>query len=225
MLRWMRLNASLKRDLNGPAPDAADEVMLYQTLVGAWPLELHPDDSHGLAAFRERVAGWQQKALREAKRHSGWALPNEAYEQAAQDFLCAILDVDRPARIVHEIHDFVQSIAAHGAINGLAQLVLRLTTPGIPDMYQGTELWDFSLVDPDNRRPVDYDLRRSMLQAGTPPELAMASWRSGQVKQAVLHRALQLRVRRSALFLEGNYTPLRVEGPAKRARPGLRTPT
>ncbi len=215
LLRWMRLNAPLKRDLNGPAPDAADEVMLYQTLIGAWPLDLHPDDRDGLARFRERVAGWQQKSLREAKRHSGWAVPDEAYEQAAQDFLTAVLDTDRPARVVHEIHDFVQRLAPHGVMNGLAQLIIRVTSPGIPDMYQGTELWDFSLVDPDNRRPVDYDLRRSMLQAGGSPGQLLANWRNGQIKQAILHRALRLRDRKSSLFLEGSYIPLRIEGPAE----------
>ena len=213
--RWIRLNAPVKRDLDGPAPDAADEVMLYQTLIGAWPLDLYPDDRDGLTEFRDRVAGWQQKALREAKRHSGWAVPNEAYEQAAQDFLTAMLDTDRPARVVHELFDFVQRLAAHGAVNGLAQLILRLTAPGIPDMYQGTELWDFSLVDPDNRRAVDYRARRSMLDAGLSPPLLMSAWRDGRLKQAILHRALRLRERRPKLFLEGSYLPLRVEGPAE----------
>ncbi len=213
--RWMRLNASLKRDLDGPAPDAADEVMLYQTLVGAWPLELRPDDRDGLAAFRERVGNWQQKALREAKRHSSWAVPNEAYEQAAQDFLAAVLDPDRPARVVHEMHEFVQRVAPHGALNGLAQTVMRLTTPGIADLYQGTELWDFSLVDPDNRRPVDYPARHAMLQAATSPEKLLPTWQDGQVKLAILHRGLRLRECKSALFLEGSYTPMRIEGPAE----------
>jgi len=212
--RWMRLNAPLKRDLDGPAPDAADEVMLYQTIIGAWPLDLSVDDRDGLLAFRDRVAAWQEKALREAKRHSGWAVPNEAYEQAAQDFLTAVLDPDRPARVVQELHDFVQRLAPHGALNSLSQTLLRLTSPGIPDLYQGTEFWDFSLVDPDNRRPVDYAARSRALDAAVQPEHLVQFWRDGRIKQAVLHRALALRAAHPVLFGEGTYVPLRVEGAA-----------
>ncbi len=212
--RWMRLNAPLKRDLDGPAPDAADEVMLYQTLIGAWPLDLSPDDRAGIAAFGKRVAAWQQKALREAKRHSGWAVPNEAYELAAEEFLTAVLDAERPARVVYELHEFVQRIAVPGALNSLSQMVLRLTAPGVPDLYQGTEFWDFSLVDPDNRRPVDYPARQTALDAADAPGELMAHWRDGRVKQAVLHRILQSRARNPDLFSLGTYVPLRIEGSA-----------
>ena len=212
--RWMRLNAPLKRDLDGPAPDAADEVMLYQTLIGAWPLDLSPDDRAGIAAFGKRVAAWQQKALREAKRHSGWAVPNEAYELAAEEFLTAVLDAERPARVVYELHEFVQRIALPGALNSLSQMVLRLTAPGVPDLYQGTEFWDFSLVDPDNRRPVDYPARQTALDAAAAPGELMAHWRDGRVKQAVLHRILQSRAANPDLFSLGAYVPLRVEGAA-----------
>ena len=212
--RWTRLNAPLKRDLGGPAPDATDEVILYQTLLGAWPLDLAPDDADGMAAFRDRVAAWQQKALREAKRHSGWAVPDEAYEQAAQDFLAGVLDPERPAHVVSELHELVQRIAVPGALNALSQMVLRLTTPGVPDLYQGTEYWDFSLVDPDNRRPVDYAARAASLQAGLAPAALMPAWRDGRVKQAILHRALALRARLPELFARGAYQKLAVEGPA-----------
>jgi (1->4)-alpha-D-glucan 1-alpha-D-glucosylmutase len=212
--RWMRLNAPLKRDLDGPAPDAADEVMLYQTILGAWPLGLTPDDTAGLDEFRARVGAWQQKALREAKRHSGWAAPDEAYEQAAADFLAGVLDTARPARVVHEICSFVHRLAAPGALNGLSQMVLRLTSPGIPDLYQGTEFWDFSMVDPDNRRPVDYAARAAALETGANPGDLLECWKDGRIKQAILHRILALRARNPALFGEGAYTPLRVEGPA-----------
>jgi (1->4)-alpha-D-glucan 1-alpha-D-glucosylmutase len=208
----MRLNAPLRRDLNGPAPDPTDEVMLYETLIGAWPLELSPEDRDGMAAFRERVAAWQQKALREAKRHSGWAVPNEAYEQACQDFLAAVLDTDRPARVAQDICQFVHRIAAAGAVNSLSQLLLRVTGPGIPDLYQGCEFWDFSMVDPDNRRPVDFDARAHALaqQAGV-PEL-LADWRDGRIKLLVLSRALAFRAAAASLFLDGSYTSLKVEG-------------
>jgi (1->4)-alpha-D-glucan 1-alpha-D-glucosylmutase len=212
--RWMRLNAPLKRDLDGPAPDAADEVILYQSLLGAWPLDLSPDDAAGMKEFTDRVAAWQQKALREAKRHSGWSVPNEAYEKAAQDFLTGVLDPERPARVVHQIHEFVQRLAAPGALNGLSQLLLRVTSPGVPDTYQGTEYWDFSLVDPDNRRPVDYQLRAKTLAKNCEPNELMADWRDGRIKQAVLHKALTLRAKMPAVFGKGSYLPLKVEGPA-----------
>jgi (1->4)-alpha-D-glucan 1-alpha-D-glucosylmutase len=210
--RWMRLNAPLRRDLNGPAPDPADEVMLYQTLIGAWPLDLSTEDRDGLAAFRERVAAWQQKALREAKRHSGWAVPDEAYEQACQDFLAATLDPDRPARVAQDIGQFVARIALPGAINSLSQTLLRVTGPGIPDLYQGCEFWDFSMVDPDNRRPVDFGARAGALDEGVTVPHLLTTWRDGRIKLHVLARALAFRARCPALFLEGSYTPLKLEG-------------
>ena len=208
--RWMRLNAPIRRDLDGPAPDAADELMLYQTLVSSWPLELAADDAPGLEAYRERVAGWLQKALREAKRHSGWALPNDAYEAAAGTLLAASLD---PARgVCAEIAAFAAAIAPHGAVNALSQAVLRLACPGIPDLYQGTEFWDFSLVDPDNRRPVDFAARQAALAENLEPPALMPTWRDGRVKQAVIHRTLALRATLPDVFGPGAYLPLRVEG-------------
>ncbi len=214
LARWCRLNAPLKRDLDGPAPDATDEIMLYETLVGAWPLDLDPADRDGVEAFRERVSGWLTKALREGKRRSGWAVPDEAYEAAAQDFLRALLDPERATRVVHDLAAFADRIAPAGAANGLAQAVLRLAAPGIPDLYQGTEFWDFSLVDPDNRRPVDFPARESALAAGTAPSALLPQWRDGRVKQAVIARALALRGRSPGLFTQGSYVPLKVEGPA-----------
>jgi (1->4)-alpha-D-glucan 1-alpha-D-glucosylmutase len=210
--RWMRLNAPLRRDLDGPAPDAADEVMLYQTLIGSWPLDLSPDDRDGMAQFRERVAAWQQKALREAKRHSGWAVPDEAYEQACQDFLTAVLDPERPARVAQDLCQFANRIAPLGAINALSQLLLRVTGVGVPDLYQGCEFWDFSLVDPDNRRPVDFDARVRALDARFSIENLMANWRDGAVKLHVLARALAYRAAFPGLFLDGSYVPLEIEG-------------
>jgi (1->4)-alpha-D-glucan 1-alpha-D-glucosylmutase len=212
--RWMRLNAPLKRDLDGASPDAADEVMLYQSIIGAWPLELSAEDAGGLEAFQTRIAAWQQKALREAKRHSGWAAPNEAYEQACVEFLAGVLDRERPAHVVQQIHAFVERIAAAGALNGLSQALLRITSPGVPDLYQGTEFWDFSLVDPDNRRPVDFAARAQALEADVPEETLLVNWRNGRIKQAIVHRALQFRAQNPALFLDGSYVPLKVEGHA-----------
>ena len=212
--RWTRLNASLKRDLDGPAPDMADEVMLYETLVAAWPFGLDPADREGLDAYRERVSGWFQKAMREAKRHTGWTAPDEEYEAAAQSFLTCVLDPDRASNVVAEIAAFAARIAPAGAVNGLAQMLLRLTTPGVPDLYQGTEYWDLSLVDPDNRRPVDFAAREASLAAGEAPPSLLADWRDGRVKQAILARALGLRAAAPSLFIEGAYTPLASDGPA-----------
>ncbi|MBV9782960.1 MAG: malto-oligosyltrehalose synthase [Acidisphaera sp.] len=211
--RWMRLNAPLRREVDGsPAPDAADEVMLYETLVGAWPLDLAPDDAAGLQVFVERVASWQEKALREAKRRSEWAAPNLDYEAACRDFLIQMLDPGRPARVVVEIAEFVGRIAPAGALNGLSQTVLRLASPGVPDLYQGTEFWDFSLVDPDNRRPVDYAARQQALDADRTPDALLASWSDGRIKLAIIARALAYRARAPGLFAAGSYHALKVEG-------------
>jgi (1->4)-alpha-D-glucan 1-alpha-D-glucosylmutase len=211
--RWTRLNIPLKRDLDGPAPDAADEIMLYQTLVAAWPLDLAPDDTEGLAKFEDRVAGWQEKALREAKRRTSWTVPDTDYEGACRSFLAGLLDAGRSVNMAGELASFAARIAPSGAINSLTQTLLRLTSPGIPDLYQGTEFWDFSLVDPDNRRPVDFAARQAALEAAEAPASLLPSWRDGRVKQAVIARTLALRARAPGLFTQGSYIPLRLEGP------------
>jgi len=208
--QWRARNASLRLLVDDtPAPSAADEYMLYQTLVGAWPLQLAPDDPRGLDAFLERVAQWQRKALREAKRRSRWSRPNEPYEEACERFLAALLAPGND--FATALHAFVQRIAAAGAANGLLQAALRLTTPGVPDTYQGTEFWDFSLVDPDNRRPVDFDARRASLAAETSWDALLQDWRRGPLKQRILRELLQLRARHPALFARGAYRPLAVE--------------
>ncbi len=212
--RWTRLNASVKREVGGAAaPDTADELMLYQTLVAAWPLDLAADDTEGLAEFRHRVGGWLEKSLREAKRHSEWAAPNEAYEQACQEFLGQCLDPARSAPLAREIGEFAMRIAPAGAANSLAQTLLRLASPGVPDLYQGAEFWDFSLVDPDNRRPVDFAAREAALAGDDPPAALLATWRDGRVKQTLIRRALRLRRRVPDLFARGAYVKLTAEGP------------
>ena len=210
--RWTRLNASVKRDIDGPAPDAADEIMLYQTLVAAWPLDLAADDRDGLQAFGARVFAWFEKALREGKRRSGWAVPNAEYEAACHAFLDSCLDPARP--VAGELGAFANRLALPGAINGLSQAMLRMTCPGICDLYQGTEYWDFSLVDPDNRRPVDYPARERSLEAAGDPADLMPHWRDGRVKQAIIARTLALREAAPDLFTKGVYTPLQLEGAA-----------
>ncbi len=211
--RWMRLNAPLKREIEGgPAPSPGDELMLYQTLVGAWPPGLSPEDAEGVAAFGERVGAWQEKALREAKLRTGWAAPDAEYEQVCRDFLGGVLDPARPTRVVFEVAEFAARIAPAGIVNALAQTLIRLTAPGVPDLYQGTEFWDFSLVDPDNRRPVDFAAREAALGAGGEVPALLADWQDGRVKQAMIARALSFRARHPGLFVRGTYLPLRFEG-------------
>ncbi|HET9019518.1 MAG TPA: malto-oligosyltrehalose synthase, partial [Acetobacteraceae bacterium] len=171
-------------------------------------------DAQALAAYRDRVGAWLEKAVREAKRHSEWAAPNEAYEGACRDFLAACLDPARPAAVAAEIAAFAARIAPAGAVNSLGQTLVRMTAPGVPDLYQGTEFWDFSLVDPDNRRPVDWAGRLQALAEGHSPASLLAAWRDGRVKQALIARTLGLRARAPALFASGAYQRLRIEGPA-----------
>ncbi len=212
--RWTRLNAPLRKDLpDGPAPGMSAQIMLYQTLVGAWPLDLRPSDEAGVAAFLDRVAAWQEKALREAKRRTEWAVPNAEYEAACRDFVFAAMAPDRPSHLRDEVAAFAVRIAPAGAVNGLSQLLLRCAAPGVPDLYQGCEFWDLSLVDPDNRRPVDWAARRAAPDADGPPDALLPEWRDGRVKQAVLARALALRAARPEVFAGGDHLPLAAEGP------------
>jgi (1->4)-alpha-D-glucan 1-alpha-D-glucosylmutase len=204
LARWVGEAESLRTD---GMPAKADIAMLLQMIVGAWPLDLTLEDSVGRAAFAQRLAGWQEKALREAKLYSDWADPNAAYESAAKALLDRLIVGNASQALRREIFTFIQEIAPAGAMNSLAQTLLRMTVPGVPDLYQGTELWDFSLVDPDNRRPVDWALRQKMLDSATP-----ATWRDGAIKQALIVQALGLRRAIPELFAEGSYEPVAVEG-------------
>ncbi|MEX1826687.1 malto-oligosyltrehalose synthase [Luteibacter sp. CQ10] len=209
--RWRERHAVYRQRAEGRmAPSAADELMLYQMLVGAWPLDLAADDDEGLERFATRIAAWQRKALREAKRWTRWTSPNEPYEDACEDFLRSMLSGESAV----ELRAFAEYIAVPGVANGLAQTVLRLTMPGVPDLYQGTDGWDFSLVDPDNRRPVDFGRRSESLARGLSPTEALATWRDGTVKQAVIRELLCLRKGHPELFARGDYRPLAAEGPA-----------
>jgi (1->4)-alpha-D-glucan 1-alpha-D-glucosylmutase len=212
--RWVALAKGwmAQADSAAPAIDPGDAYQLFQTLVGAWPMTLTPDDAAGLADFETRVAGWQEKALREAKLRSSWAAPNADYESKARAYLHALLDPAGATGLALDIAAFVFEIAAAGAANGLVQTLLRCTVPGVPDTYQGTEFWDLSLVDPDNRRPVDFAARQASLSAATPIADLAVSWRDGRVKQYVLATALKARQLRPEIFLDGDYTPLKVVG-------------
>jgi (1->4)-alpha-D-glucan 1-alpha-D-glucosylmutase len=213
--RWSVLNAGIR-----PAAfDRADEYMLYQMMVGAWPLGLAADDATGLEAFAVRLAAWARKALREGKLRSGWAAPNETYEDKADAFIHAALTPSRSEGFLAEIAAFVARVARPGALNGLVQTALRCLAPGLPDTYQGTEFWDFSLVDPDNRRPVDFGARRIALAQRLTLDLLAESWRDGRIKQTLLRKLLALRQSEPGLFAEGSYEPLAVEG--ERAENGM----
>ncbi|HYQ92843.1 MAG TPA: malto-oligosyltrehalose synthase, partial [Candidatus Competibacteraceae bacterium] len=159
--RWSRLNQNERRLVdNKPAPSRNDEYLLYQTSLGAWPLE--DLDEAGLEAFRQRIENYMLKAVKEAKVHSSWVNPNPEYEGAIVAFIQALLKPGKN-RFLEDFLPDQRRIARLGLFNSLSQTLIKLTAPGVPDIYQGTELWDFSLVDPDNRRPVDYERRRALL--------------------------------------------------------------
>ena len=198
--RWMGRNASHR----GVGPSAADELMLYQTIVGAWPMQLDAGDDAGRHAFTERLAAWQHKAQREARLATDWETPDLEYEEAARSYLYSIM---ADATFIGEAADMARRIGPAGAVNGLAQTMLKLTAAGVPDFFQGCELWDQSLVDPDNRRPVDFAMRIEALRRAS-----SASWRDGRVKQALIHQVLHVRSTMPALFARGDYRPLIAEG-------------
>ncbi len=223
---WSGLNADKRTMLDGaPAPDANDEYLLYQTLLGAWSSggdEAKSGDDWN--AFRERIGAYMAKATREAKVHTSWTNPNDAYDQAVQAFVGKLLDRDVENAFLEAFEPFQKRIAFYGWLNALSQTLLKLTSPGVPDTYRGAEVWDFSLVDPDNRRPVDYDRLRSMLdnlksRAAQPDadrgaladELA-SSIEDGRIKLYVLMIALNYRRDHRAVFDEGDYVPLYAEG-------------
>jgi (1->4)-alpha-D-glucan 1-alpha-D-glucosylmutase len=205
---WRGLNRAIRPQ----GLDPGDEYMLYQMLVGAWPLGLAADDAAGLAGLGERLSAWWQKAMREAKLRSGWAAPNHDYEKKAAHFVAAMLTPSRSAAFLSDVAGFVERIARPGALNGLVQLALRCTAPGVPDTYQGTEYWDFSLVDPDNRRPVDFVARRIALAQHLTFDLLAESWRDGRIKQALLRKLLAFRQSEPELFAVGGYEALSIAG-------------
>jgi (1->4)-alpha-D-glucan 1-alpha-D-glucosylmutase len=218
LTRWSRLNGRKKVNVEGrPAPDRNEECLLYQTLLGVWPFDLEQPD----ADLVERLVAFMLKAVKEAKLNTSWINPNEPYERAVEQFVRAILDPTPPNPFLEDFADLRRRVAHFGLFNALSQTILTLTSPGVPDVYQGNELWDFSLVDPDNRRPVDYGLRRrylhelrQRLRPDRLDELAgelLATPTDGRVKLFVTHRLLALRRSRPSLFGTG-YTPLRVAG-------------
>jgi len=216
---WREANAPLRRDLDDgrTVPDANTEMLAYQTLVGAWPLE--PDR---LDDLRGRFRDYLIKAAREAKSHTSWIEQDRAYEDALTSWAEAVL---RHAPFLERARAFTRITAAYGALTSLAQVLVKTAAPGVPDFYQGTELWDLSLVDPDNRRPVDWSLRERLLDRIEPlvrePEGMAArelwdNWRDGRVKLYTTTVALRDRRDNADLYRAGEYLPLRVRGPLER---------
>jgi (1->4)-alpha-D-glucan 1-alpha-D-glucosylmutase len=214
---WSRLLRARRGDMAVTAPpDRNDEYMFYQLLLGSWPVDLLDGDmpADALAAYLERVQGALIKSMREAKLHSTWAAPDAAYEAAMVDFAALALDPVRGAAFLASFRPFAARVARLGADNSLVQTVLKLTLPGAPDIYQGAELWDLSLVDPDNRRPVDYAERgRLLARIDGPLASLMADWRDGRFKLAAIARLLALRGDAPALFAKGDYEPITAQGP------------
>ena len=209
--RWHRLNRLKVRDVDGrPGPGRNDEYLFYQALVGVWPLA-----ERDMADLPDRVVAYMIKAVREAKARTNWTAPKVDYEDALENFVRAALDRERSGTFLADFAAFHHGIAAAGALNGLSQTVLKLTAPGVPDVYQGTEYWDLSLVDPDNRRPVDYAARFDALNAAAgvrDPAALLREWHDGRIKQFVIARILHLRAKLPQLFAAGDYSGVEPEG-------------
>ncbi len=214
--RWQAANRRWKRMINdSEAPDASEEYLLYQTLLGTWPMQPNGEpEAVATPEYIERIQAYMDKALHEAKINTSWIQSNEEWDAAMRDFVAKILDASSRNKFVPIFLPVAQEIARLGAINSLTQTLLKLTSPGVPDIYQGNEIWDYSLVDPDNRRAVDYTRRWEMLEAlpsATPEEL-MQTWPDGRIKLFLTQRVLRFRREHSDLFQAGEYLPLHTSG-------------
>jgi (1->4)-alpha-D-glucan 1-alpha-D-glucosylmutase len=199
-----------------PAPSMNDEVLIYQTMLGAWPLQ-----KDEVPIFRERLQQYMVKAVREAKEHTSWIRPRLDYESALASFTESILASPESGRFLKEFASFQKTVSHCGALNSLSQLLLKVGSPGVPDFYQGSELWDFSLADPDNRRPVDFQTRLRLIEdlrrigSGQLRRLArelLERWQDGTIKLFVTYKALNFRQSNTHLFQDGEYIPLEVTG-------------
>ena len=222
VLRWSKLNRSKRRKHDAErAPSRNDEYLLYQIMLGIWPFEI--PDAQGLAQLSERVEAYMLKAGREAKVHSSWINPNGEYEDAMREFVRALLSPEPGNLFLRDFLPFQEQVARVGVYNALSQVLLKLTSPGMPDIYQGNEVWDFSLVDPDNRRPVDYEARHTALRAvktqyteqgaAACAQALLASPQDGRIKLYMTWKILSLRRELEVLFREGDYLPLKTHGP------------
>jgi (1->4)-alpha-D-glucan 1-alpha-D-glucosylmutase len=233
--RWRRLNAANRTRIAGSqAPDANDEYLFYQTLIGAWPAERHgsPLPDRAPADLVARLRAYMDKAIKEAKVRTSWITPNAAYESATAQFIERTLAGRTAAAFLAAFLPFARRVFAAGMVNSLAQLALKIASPGVPDFYQGTELWDLSLVDPDNRRPVDFAHRRRLLHdlepllaqvgpdapapagaAHTAIAALLDEWPDGRIKLFLTALGMRLRRAHPELFLSGTYHPMTADGP------------
>jgi (1->4)-alpha-D-glucan 1-alpha-D-glucosylmutase len=214
--RWRVINRRWKRNLDdAAAPDANEEYLFYQTLLGTWPMNAAGQAEKTVdAEYIGRLQAYMAKALKEAKMNTSWIQPNEQWDAAMNEFVARVLDPSPKNKFLPSVLPVAEEIARLGAVNSLAQVALKLTVPGVPDIYQGNEIWDFSLVDPDNRRPVDYHGRREMLDSlghGSPGEL-LQQWPDGRIKMLLTQRLLHFRREHPALFQDGRYLPLPANG-------------
>jgi (1->4)-alpha-D-glucan 1-alpha-D-glucosylmutase len=208
--RWKVLNAAHLATYDGVrAPSVTAEYMLYQTLLGAWPVDGHDE------TFLERMQAYALKAAREGKQETSWLNPNEAYEAGLSTFIARILDRSGSAEFLESLATLARRVALLGALNSLTQLTLKATLPGVPDFYQGTEFWDLSMVDPDNRRPVDFAARSAALATLRAPDWQSLAknWADGRLKLAWTAHLLKLRTELADVFTHGDYQPLATEGP------------
>ena len=214
--RWRTANRRWKKMVNeAEAPDADEEYLLYQTLLGTWPIAADgaPEQNVG-AEYVERIQAYMTKALNEAKLNTSWIQPNEEWLATTRDFVAKILEPSAKNKFLPAFVPVAEEIARYGAINSLSQTLLKLASPGVPDIYQGNETWDFSLVDPDNRRPVDYKLRAEMLSclSSKKPQELLQNWPDGRIKMFLTQQTLRFRNEHVDLFQRGNYLPLRTSG-------------
>jgi (1->4)-alpha-D-glucan 1-alpha-D-glucosylmutase len=205
--QWFELNARFRES----AVDPGDEYQLYQTLVGTWPADANASNE-ALVGYMERILQWREKSLREAKLRTSWTAPDHGFESAHVEFVKAVLDPTRSRPFLSRLHAFTSWVAMAGACNSLTQCILRCTLPGVPDLYQGCEFWDLSLVDPDNRRAIDFDARRQALASTSGPAALLPHWQTGHVKQRLIAKLLNLRRQMPGCFSDGTYVPLTPAG-------------
>jgi (1->4)-alpha-D-glucan 1-alpha-D-glucosylmutase len=217
---WSKINRRLKRKVySRSVPDRNDEYFLYQTLIGAFPFDEHDHDQ-----FLERMKGYTIKAVREAKVHTAWLKPDTEYEDAFTSFLEEILGDEEGNPFLEEFLPFQKKVSHYGLFNSLSQTLIKITAPGVPDFYQGSELWDLNLVDPDNRRPVDFEMRRSFLEDSRKKEDGgildliselLRTKEDGRIKLFLIYRALRARNAHPEVFQKGAYVPLEAAGNLK----------
>lgn len=223
--RWQELSAKYLTEFSGEsAPDVNEQYLFFQTLVGSWPLDSYTSlDDNSWNEYVERLVAYMGKAAKEAKINTSWLLQNAEHDEALTGFVRGVLDRSKSKDLLDEIEGFVRPLTDAGLCNSLAQLLLKVASPGVPDFYQGTELWQFTLVDPDNRRPVDYETRKQSLAdmerrfREDPTALVdqlVKSRYDGRVKQLVTWKGLACRRSKRDLFLDGQYLPLTAKGPA-----------